>query len=90
MDSKTATWFGRWKNESTKDLYNDYMAARTTAAVGMSAAGYAVLGSSTVAAAAQEDKERRSAKARAKQAGDEFDLSVTLAPDDGVPATRAW
>ena len=89
VDSKTVTWFGRWKNESTKDLYDEYMAAQTKAAVGMSAAGYAVLGSSTAAAAAQEDQERRSAKARAKQPDDEFDLSVTLTPDDGVPATRA-
>ena len=91
MDSKTVTWFGRWKNESTKDLYNEYMAAQTKAAVGMSAtsAGYVVIGSSTAAAAAQKDKERRSAKARAKQPDDEFDLSVTLTPDDGVPATRA-
>jgi hypothetical protein len=42
VDSKTVTWFGRWKNESTKDLYNEHMAAQTKAAVGMSAAGYVV------------------------------------------------
>ena len=28
VDSKTVTWFGRWKNESTKDLYNELRADR--------------------------------------------------------------
>ena len=83
-----ATFHGRWKDSGTKDLYVEHIAAQRAAALALRAAGYVVLGSKTAEEATAVEDALRDGKRRARQPDDEFDLTATLTPADGLPATR--
>ena len=82
------TFHGRWKDNATKDLYVEHIAAQRAAALALRAAGYVVLGSKTAQDAAAAEDALRDGSRRARQPDDEFDLTATLSPADGLPATR--
>jgi hypothetical protein len=86
--AEVATFHGRWKDSGTKDLYVEHIAAQRAAALALRAAGYVVLGSKTAEEATAVEDALRDGKRRARQPDDEFDLTATLTPADGLPATR--